>query len=95
MSIALSTALASDAGPIGHPIARTSLKKGPSRKGQTIRGSQFAQLTAFVAVAEHRSFTRAAEHLGLSTRHRSARRSAVSKRASASGCSTAPPVASR
>ncbi|MCK9910264.1 LysR family transcriptional regulator, partial [Microbacteriaceae bacterium K1510] len=27
----------------------------------------FAQLTAFVAVAEHRSFTRAAEHLGLST----------------------------
>jgi DNA-binding transcriptional LysR family regulator len=67
MNIALSTALASDAGPIGHPIARTSLKKGPSRKGQTIRGSQFAQLTAFVAVAEHRSFTRAAEHLGLST----------------------------
>lgn len=37
------------------------------RKGQGIRGTQFAQLTAFVAVAEHRSFTRAAEHLGLST----------------------------
>ncbi|MTD94733.1 LysR family transcriptional regulator [Hyphomicrobium sp. xq] len=32
-----------------------------------MRGTQFAQLTAFVAVAEHRSFTRAAEHLGLST----------------------------
>ena len=37
------------------------------RKGQAIRGTQFAQLTAFVAVAEHSSFTRAAEHLGLST----------------------------
>lgn len=37
------------------------------RKGQGIRGTQFAQLTAFVAVAEHRSFTRAAQHLGLST----------------------------
>lgn len=38
-----------------------------SRKGQTIRSTQFAQLTAFVAVAEHCSFTRAAEQLGLST----------------------------
>ena len=37
------------------------------RKGQMMRGSQFAQLTAFAAVAEHRSFTRAAEMLGLST----------------------------
>jgi len=32
-----------------------------------MRGTQFAQLTAFVAVAEHRSFTRAATHLGIST----------------------------
>jgi DNA-binding transcriptional LysR family regulator len=32
-----------------------------------MRGSQFAQLSAFVAVAEHRSFTRAAMHLGIST----------------------------
>jgi DNA-binding transcriptional LysR family regulator len=32
-----------------------------------MRGTQFAQLTAFVAVAEQRSFTRAATHLGIST----------------------------
>jgi DNA-binding transcriptional LysR family regulator len=32
-----------------------------------MRGTQFAQLTAFVAVAEHSSFTRAAMHLGIST----------------------------
>ncbi len=32
-----------------------------------MRGTQFAQLSAFVAVAEHRSFTRAATHLGIST----------------------------
>jgi|KBSMisStaDraftv2_1062788.scaffolds.fasta_scaffold71730_2 DNA-binding transcriptional LysR family regulator len=44
-----------------------STRRWTSRKGQTMRGTQFAQLTAFVAVAEHRSFTRAAEHLGLST----------------------------
>jgi DNA-binding transcriptional LysR family regulator len=44
-----------------------SARRWTSRKGQTMRGTQFAQLTAFVAVAEHRSFTRAAEHLGLST----------------------------
>jgi DNA-binding transcriptional LysR family regulator len=30
-----------------------------------MRGTQFAQLTAFVAVAEHRSFTKAAIHLGI------------------------------
>src|SRR4051812_48469551 len=30
-----------------------------------MRGTQFAQLTAFVAVAEHRSFTKAATHLGI------------------------------
>jgi DNA-binding transcriptional LysR family regulator len=30
-----------------------------------MRGTQFAQLTAFVAVAENRSFTRAASHLGI------------------------------
>jgi DNA-binding transcriptional LysR family regulator len=32
-----------------------------------MRGTQFAQLTAFIAVAEHSSFTRAATHLGIST----------------------------
>jgi DNA-binding transcriptional LysR family regulator len=30
-----------------------------------MRGTKFAQLTAFVAVAEHRSFTKAAAHLGI------------------------------
>ena len=32
-----------------------------------MRGTQFAQLTAFVAVAEHASFTKAATFLGIST----------------------------
>src|SRR5262245_25520119 len=32
-----------------------------------MRGTQFAQLTAFVAVAEQSSFTKAAAHLGIST----------------------------
>ena len=32
-----------------------------------MRGTQFAQLSAFVAVAEHRSFTKAASYLGIST----------------------------
>jgi DNA-binding transcriptional LysR family regulator len=32
-----------------------------------MRGTQFAQLTAFAAVAEHQSFTRAANYLGIST----------------------------
>jgi DNA-binding transcriptional LysR family regulator len=32
-----------------------------------MRGTQFAELSAFVAVAEHRHFTKAAAHLGLST----------------------------
>src|ERR1700694_1921179 len=32
-----------------------------------MRGTQFAQLTAFAAVAEHHSFTRAATSLGIST----------------------------
>lgn len=50
------------------PLAHSgSARRAPVRKGQSIRGTQFAQLTAFVAVAEHRSFTRAAQHLGLST----------------------------
>jgi DNA-binding transcriptional regulator YdaS (Cro superfamily) len=31
-----------------------------------MRATQFAQLSAFVAVAEHRNFTKAATHLGLS-----------------------------
>ncbi|MFA5901029.1 MAG: LysR substrate-binding domain-containing protein [Hyphomicrobium sp.] len=48
-------------------VERYVRRPSSSRKGQGIRGTQFAQLTAFVAVAEHRSFTRAAQHLGLST----------------------------
>ena len=32
-----------------------------------MRGTEFAQLSAFVAVAKHSSFTRAATHLGIST----------------------------
>lgn len=32
-----------------------------------MRGTQFAQLTAFAAVAQHHSFTKAATHLGIST----------------------------
>jgi DNA-binding transcriptional LysR family regulator len=32
---------------------------------EAMRGTQFAQLTAFVAVAENRSFTKAAAHLGI------------------------------
>ena len=62
MSIAISTE--SSTTP---PTRHTPSRRGSPRKGQTIRGTQFAQLTAFVAVAEHSSFTRAAEHLGLST----------------------------
>jgi DNA-binding transcriptional LysR family regulator len=31
-----------------------------------MRGTQFAELSAFVAVAEHRNFTKAAAHLGIS-----------------------------
>src|SRR5205807_770673 len=31
-----------------------------------MRGTQFAEMSAFVAVAEHRNFTRAAAHLGIS-----------------------------
>jgi DNA-binding transcriptional LysR family regulator len=50
-----------------HIASTNSPRRQTSRKGQGVRGTQFAQLTAFVAVAEHRSFTRAAEHLGLST----------------------------
>jgi DNA-binding transcriptional LysR family regulator len=53
--------------PPPHIANAASPRRPVMRKGQGIRGTQFAQLTAFVAVAEHRSFTRAAEHLGLST----------------------------
>jgi LysR family transcriptional regulator, regulator of peptidoglycan recycling len=35
--------------------------------GYTMRGSRFAQLSAFVEVAEHGSFTKAAAHFGLTT----------------------------
>ncbi|WP_370873739.1 LysR family transcriptional regulator [Pseudomonas sp. FP2300] len=36
------------------------------RKRYIMRGSDFAELKAFVAVVERQSFARAAEHLGLS-----------------------------
>jgi len=42
-------------------------RRPPLRRTQTMRGTQFAQLTAFAAVARHKNFTRAAESLGLST----------------------------
>jgi DNA-binding transcriptional LysR family regulator len=38
---------------------------GASTEKEAMRGTQFAQLTAFVAVAESRSFTKAASHLGI------------------------------
>jgi DNA-binding transcriptional LysR family regulator len=38
----------------------------PTSPDDVMRGTQFAELTAFVAVAEHRNFTKAAAHLGLS-----------------------------
>jgi DNA-binding transcriptional LysR family regulator len=38
---------------------------GASTEKEAMRGTQFAQLTAFVAVAENRSFTKAASHLGI------------------------------
>src|SRR4029079_6849549 len=36
------------------------------RWNQTMRGTQFAELSAFVAVAENKSFTRAAQQLSIS-----------------------------
>ena len=41
------------------PTRHTPSRRGSPRKGQTIRGTQFAQLTAFVAVAEEPHFGRA------------------------------------
>src|ERR1700694_412717 len=69
MSTAVSIAehYAPDAAARLNGRASQAVRRGSPRKGQTMRGTQFAQLTAFAAVAEHRSFTRAAEHLGLST----------------------------
>ena len=64
MNVAISTA---EARTLGDASRTPPIRRPSQRKGQGVRGSQFAQLTAFVAVAEHRSFTRAAEHLGLST----------------------------
>lgn len=45
----------------------SAVRPGAFRRGGSMRGTQFAQLTAFAAVAEHGSFTRAAAYLGLST----------------------------
>jgi DNA-binding transcriptional LysR family regulator len=42
-------------------------KVSAQQQEQTMRGTQFSQLTAFVAVAENRSFTKAAAHLGFKT----------------------------
>jgi DNA-binding transcriptional LysR family regulator len=69
MSTAVSTAehYAPDAAARLNGRASLAVRRGNPRRGQTMRGTQFAQLTAFVAVAEHRSFTKAGEHLGLST----------------------------
>ena len=50
-----------------------------------MRGTHFAELTAFVAVAEHASFTNAGRHLGLRLR-RLARPYVRWKLVSASGC---------
>jgi DNA-binding transcriptional LysR family regulator len=63
MNMAISTA---EARAIKHVSGTPPIRRA-WRKGQGGRGTQFAQLTAFVAVAEQRSFTRAAEQLGLST----------------------------
>jgi len=82
MNVAISTA---EARTLGHVSGTPPTRRASQRKGQGVRGTQFAQLTAFVAVAEHRSFTRAAEHLGLSTPSLS-RPSAHSKTDLASGC---------
>lgn len=51
----------------GEEQQHAASRRASARRGQSVRGTQFAQLTAFVAVAEHRSFTRAAQYLGLST----------------------------
>jgi DNA-binding transcriptional LysR family regulator len=40
---------------------------GPIGSVQDMRGNHFAEFTAFVAVAEHRNFTKAATQLGIST----------------------------
>jgi DNA-binding transcriptional LysR family regulator len=52
---------------VKQPNHNLGTRRGPLRRTQTMRGTQFAQLTAFAAVAKHRSFTRGAEFLGLST----------------------------
>jgi DNA-binding transcriptional LysR family regulator len=44
-----------------------SLKFVSAENGRFMRGVQFSRLTAFAAVAEHASFTRAAKQLGIST----------------------------
>jgi DNA-binding transcriptional LysR family regulator len=67
MNIAVSTPDAYAGETRGRNGRELTARRWTPRKGQTMRGTQFAQLTAFAAVAEHQSFTRAAEHLGLST----------------------------
>src|SRR3979490_1267691 len=49
----------------GQPL-KTKRSSGCGGSEEDMRASQFAKLTAFVAVAEHTSFTRAATQLGIS-----------------------------
>ena len=67
MSVAVSIAehYATNANARLNGRASLAVRRGSPRKGQTMRGTQFAQLTAFAAVAEHRSFTRAAVQVGI------------------------------
>ena len=70
MTIALTTADActrTSRAPARDTSGDKASRRWSPRKLPTMRGTQFAQLAAFAAVAEHKSFTRAAENLGLST----------------------------
>jgi Bacterial regulatory helix-turn-helix protein, lysR family len=52
-----------------------------------MRGSEFAELKAFAAVVERASFTRAADHLGLSpSAQEEGRQPALFKRLKSSDC---------
>jgi len=59
-----------------------------------MRGTRFAELSAFVAVAEHRNFTKAAAQLGVSPSTLSQTVRSFEERL-ACACSTAPPAAWR
>jgi DNA-binding transcriptional regulator YdaS (Cro superfamily) len=59
-----------------------------------MRSTQFAELSAFAAIAEQKSFAKAATLLGIG-RSTLSQSLARSRSASARACSTAPPAASR